>query len=69
MLYRVVYEVMESDVGVIFEKVAHIEIEALDDVRGRLARELEKIERRVLVSQYDVESVDGDIFVGDCYFC
>ena len=68
MLYRVVYEVMEDDVGMIVEKIAHIDVaEMTSDIKNRLTIELQRIEPGALIADYRVES-EGDEVMWDYGF-
>jgi hypothetical protein len=67
VLYRVVYEVMEDDVGMIIEKIMHIDVEVSGDIKRRLTVELQKREPGAMVANYRVES-EGDEVIWDYGF-
>lgn len=67
MLYRVIYEVMESDVSLIIRKTAYIDTEVSGDIKQRLTNELQSVEPGALVTDYRFES-EGDEVIWDYGF-
>ena len=67
--YVVDYEIMNADVGLIFEKRTYITVKSGDDALTTISQELHKEETRVRITRYEIDTEEDDTPYAYDFFC